>query len=90
MWDLTRARFFAQVVYTATNVYCALLEDLWRVIDLSAVWLGWPDASSLRNKFILWEMTMTCGDRTAVARADSSRMRARPLALPTHAGRISE
>jgi hypothetical protein len=86
-WDLTSARCYAQVVYAATDVLFTRLtpEDLRREIDLSSMGLGRPDATWVLNRFILWPMAMTCGELSAIARAEASRMNGEARALPTHA-----
>jgi hypothetical protein len=85
-WEPSSARCYAQMVYAATDVLFARLtpEDLGREIDLSAAGLGWADATWVLNRFILWQVAMTCGELSAIARAESSRVKARPRARPTH------
>src|SRR5687768_15581481 len=63
-WDLTSARCYAEVVYAATDGFFERLtpEGLRRAIDLSAEGLGWPSTAWVVNRFVLWQMAMTCGE----------------------------
>jgi hypothetical protein len=93
-WDLTSVRCYAEVVYAATDALVARLtsEDLRRQLDLSEVGLGWPDTSWVVNRFIVFQIAMTCGELEATARGDHRRSSAGTLpsavdAVPSLGGR---
>jgi len=82
-WDLESMHVYAEVVRGSTEVLLAHLTpaDLRGAIDLSDVGLGTPDMTWVLNRFILWEIAMTCGELAATG----GRKSARPPAVPGHA-----
>jgi hypothetical protein len=83
-WDLVSIQGYAEVVYAATDVLLERLTpaNLRMAIDLSNVGLGRPDAIWVLNRFILWEIAMTCGE-LAAKRPHSGRRSAKPRRTTT-------
>ena len=78
-WDLVSIQAYAEVVYAATDVLLERLTpaNLCMPIDLSHAGLGRPDAMWVLNRFVLWEIAMTCGELTAM-RPHSGRRSVKP------------
>jgi hypothetical protein len=62
-WELASMQAYAQKVHMATGTLLAGLtpSDLRVGIDLSDAGLGWTDTMWVLNRFILFELAMTCG-----------------------------
>jgi hypothetical protein len=83
-WDLVGIQGYAEVVHAATDVFLEGLTPakLRMGIDLSNVGLGRPDAMWVLNRFVLWEIAITCGE-LAAKRPHSGHRSAKPRRTTT-------